>query len=106
MDKDFKKLLVNTVTRAPYVSENGAGDITYGSPTTVKCFISCYLVRSIVDGSVIITSSGVFYVDEIEGAKLKVKDMITFPDGNKATIAKMLPINDDKGILQAVEVTV
>lgn len=106
MDKQFLRYLNQQVTWKPYVSRNGAGEVTYGTATTLACYQSGERKLITDSNGQEVISEYALYFNGAAAASVQPKDQLVLPDGRKPPILALKPFYGPKGQVELVEVRI
>ncbi len=101
MDAPLLDLLTDTVTIAPWASQNAAGEAAYGSPVSYAARVEYDMAKvqlvGVLDGRVgqALVAKATIYLDGQPAIDLR--DKITLPDGRRPQILRVVSYSDLAG---------
>lgn len=94
MDRALKAMCTDSITVHKFVSEDGAGDVTYDTahPITLSCFVARRrkLIRD-AQGKEIVSEATIVTDATVSSLALTVRDKIILADGSTPFILKVIP---------------
>lgn len=101
MDAPLLDLLIDSVTIAPYASQNSAGEATYGAAVAYDCLVEYDTQKVDVLGTIdgrggaAFVSKALVYLDG--RPSIGLRDKITLPDGATPQILAVKSYSDQSG---------
>lgn len=101
MDAPLLDLLVDTVTIAPWASQDAAGQATYGAPVAYDALVEYDTTKAIVVGTIdgrggqAVVFKAVVHLDG--RPTISLRDKITLPDGSTPAILNVRSYSDQSG---------
>jgi len=93
----LKKWLNDEITWEPFITRDGRGSPSYGTATSLKCYIfgSRKMVRD--SNGQLTVSEWTVYVADPQVASMTLEDRITLPSGSQPPIIRIFPIKNEHG---------
>jgi hypothetical protein len=104
MDPQIKKILNQTVIWKKASVPSGMGDITYGTPVSLKGYVAGKTTILLDEAGAEITSLFAVYFNEISGPLISTNDLLTLPSGRTSKVLSTRVLYAQDGELDYVEV--